>query len=60
VTQLFILVGETPSGTENFWEVSYTSCALTATSGTGSYLAAFYDATSGGLLNGPTATSETC
>lgn len=61
VTQFFILLGaSTATSGSAFWEVSYSTCSLLATSGTGSDLVALYYATSGSVFSGPTASQVTC
>lgn len=60
-SQLFILIGGSSStGGQPVWEVSYSTCALTASSGTGSTLAGYYYATSGTPLMAPSETTVTC
>jgi len=56
----FLLVASSATEGTSFWEVSYTTCALTATGGSGSSLIGVYNAVSGSLFDGPTATQETC
>lgn len=60
-TQVFVLLGAS-SATLGLaaWYASYTTCPLTATSGTGIAITAGFWATSGNLLSGPTTASSTC
>ena len=60
--QLFSLIGPSasPSGSPGGWSIFYTSCGLTPTGGSGSWIQAGYDANSGALLGGPSAGSGAC
>jgi len=60
-TEMFILIGTSASlGAGPFWDVSYTTCAFTASSGEGSDIMATYYAASGNPLSGPTTGSTGC
>lgn len=58
-TQQFIIVGGT-SGNPGAWEVTYSTCTLPATGGTGSWLSGYYYANTGNVLTSPTSGSGNC
>jgi hypothetical protein len=60
-TESFILIGaSSATGGNAFWEVEYTTCAFTATGGSGNEEIAGYYASTGESLSGPTNQSTTC
>jgi hypothetical protein len=59
--QLFILLGgATDTGGTPWWDLHYSTCAITATSGPGSEIMGVYDANSGADITPPQTTSTTC
>ncbi len=59
--QAFVLFGNSSLfNGEALWVVLYSTCSLTATSGTGTLLAATYTATTGANLTSPTQEPEDC
>jgi hypothetical protein len=59
--QTFILIGASNATSGYaFWEVAYSTCPFTSTSGSGTQLTATYYAASGDPLSGPTTESQTC
>ena len=58
-TQSFILIGGS-SGNPGAWDVEYTTCTLTASGGSGTWLSGFYYANNGNVLTNPTPGSGSC
>jgi hypothetical protein len=58
-TEMFILIGNSTS-TPSAWDVEYSTCALTASGGSGSWLSGYYDASNGNVVTGPTSGSGSC
>jgi len=59
--QLFILLGPSAdTGNVPVWDVMYSTCAILATSGPGSWLSGYYYAQSGTAVEPPAAGSGTC
>lgn len=60
-TEFFLLYGADPAeSSSSFWGVEYDTCALTATSGTGSLFEGSFDATSGATIGPPTLSPTDC
>jgi hypothetical protein len=61
VSQEFILFGaEEATSNVAAWDVTYTTCGLTATSGSGYEITAAFLATTGAIFEGPTSEAITC
>ena len=58
-TQTFILIGGS-SSSPAAWDVEYSTCALTASGGSGDWLSGYYYASNGNVLSSPTSGSGAC